>query len=152
MKIDKPIDPKWLKNNRIAELCAAILTGFGLWWLEYSLAPKFLRSSLFEPTEFRRLFVKVSAFVVLSLALSLWKNRFRNRWGWIAIAVLGLASVSVIDEIIYRLTSSPEQLAFMPEFSPFPLEIVLWFWPTLLFMAAGHYLGATLFARESRLR
>ena len=152
METQDSVNARSVKNSQVGDLCAAIITGLGIWWLGYSSTPAFLRSSPFESIELRNLIVKVLPFAFFSLALSLWKNRFRVRWGWIATAVVGLISVSLIDEIIYRVTSTAEEIAFMPAFSPFPLEIVMWLWPALLLMGVGHYLGTTLLARGSRLR
>ena len=74
-------------------------------------------------------------------SLSFWKHRLRIKWGWIVIAILGIVLTSVVDEIIYRATATPEELSFMPAFSPFPLEIVMMFWQALFIMAGAHYLG-----------
>jgi len=129
--------------HRIAEtwlvdLAAALFTGFAIWWLLDSMA---WPHSPFDSAAIQRLTVKLLAFLLPALMLSFWKHRLRILWGWIVIAILGVCLTSVVDEIIYRATATPEQLSFMPAFSPFPLEIVMMFWPAVVIMAGAHYLG-----------
>ena len=94
---------------------------FAIWWLEYSFVPAFLRS--FDATEVRRLLVKLVAFAVVALALSLWKHRLRIHWGWIAIAMIGLVLTSAIDEMISR-NCHCRGTSFHACVFPFPFEIV----------------------------
>jgi len=129
--------------HRIAEtwlvdLAAALFTGFAIWCLLDSLA---WSSSPFDLAAIQRLTVKLLAFLFPAFMLSFWRHRLRILWGWIVIAILGIGLTSVVDEIIYRATATPEQLSFMPAFSPFPLEIVMMFWPALFIMAGAHYVG-----------
>jgi len=129
--------------HRIAEtwlvdLAAALFTGFAIWWLLDSIG---WPHSPFDSAAIQRLTVKLLAFLLPALVLSFWKHRLRILWGWIVIAIVGICLTSVVDEIIYRATATPEQLSFMPAFSPFPLEIVMMFWPAVVIMAGAHYLG-----------
>ena len=131
------------KFHRIAEawivdLAAALFTGFAIWWLLDSLAwPK----SPFDAAAIQRLPVKLIAFMLPALLLSFWKDWLRIHLGWIVIAIVGIVATSAVDEIIYRASATPEELSFMPAFSPFPLEIVMMFWPAVFIMACAHYLG-----------
>ena len=129
--------------HRIAEtwlvdLAAALFTGFAIWWLLDSIG---FPSEPFDSAAIRRLTVKLLAFIFPALLLSFWKHRLRIQWGWIVIAILGIVLTSVVDEIVYRATATPEELSFMPAFSPFPLEIIMMFWQALFIMAGAHYLG-----------
>jgi hypothetical protein len=122
----------------LVDLAAALFTGFAIWWLLDSMA---WPDSLFDSAAIQRLTVKLLAFLFPALMLSLWKHRLRILWGWAVIAILGIVLTSVVDEMVYRATATPQQLSFMPAFSPFPLEIVIMFWPALFIMAAAHYIG-----------
>lgn len=53
--------------------------------------------------------------------------------------------------MIYRATASADELAFMAAFSPFPFEIVVFFWQALLIMAAAHYFGRLILVRIPKL-
>ena len=72
----------------------------------------------------------------------------RAQWGWVVIAILGLAIVAGIDEMISR-ANNPEP-DFFPEFSPFPMEIVLYIVPALLFMGAAHYVGLLIVSQRRK--
>jgi hypothetical protein len=118
------------------DVVAAIVTGLVIWLFEYALI-----LDAFDATAIRSLVVKIACFALPAALLSLWKNRIRVLWSWIAIALFGLVLTSVVDEIIWRATATPEQRFFLPEFSPFPFEIVVWFWQALLIMAVTHFVG-----------
>jgi len=125
-----------LAEERLLDIAAAVLTGFTIGCVEYGLFERVLNAAALRDTG-----VKVFSFALPAVLLSLWRNRVRLLWGWIVIGIVGLALTAGIDEIIWRATATPEQRAFLPEFSPFPFEIVVWFWQALLIMAVTHYVG-----------
>jgi hypothetical protein len=142
---------RYFKDNKLIDFVAAILTGLGVWWLIFSATHSFLRPSVLNAEEIRSMSVKVGSFSLAALILFLWKRKPRAQWGWIPIAILGMIITSVIDEIIYRATATAEELNFMPAFSAFPLEIIIWLGPALVFMGIAHYIGLLITFRERRL-
>jgi NhaP-type Na+/H+ or K+/H+ antiporter len=125
-----------LAEERLLDIAAAVLTGLAIGWVEYRLFERVLNAAAL-----RDIAVKLFSFALPAALLSLWNNRIRVLWGWAVIAIVGLTLTAGIDEIIWRANATPEQRAFLPEFSPFPFEIVVWFWQAFLIMAVAHYFG-----------
>ncbi len=134
-------------DNNFVDLLAAIITGFGLCWLDLSSWPLFLGPLNFSHV-FQSAVIRVGAFVLVALGLFLWKHQLRVRWGWLLIAILGLTVVALIDEMIYRATAADPE--FFSPFSPFPMEIVLFLVPTLLLMGGSHCIGQLVLSRRRR--
>ncbi len=136
-----------LKDNKLVDLLAAMLTGIGLCWLDLSNHPTFLIPLTFKDI-FQSASIRIGAFVLVALILFLWKHKLKAQWGWIVIAILGLMIVAGIDEMISRANNlEPE---FFAEFSPFPMEIVLYIMPALLFMGAAHYVGLLVVSQRRK--
>jgi hypothetical protein len=136
-----------VKDNKLVDLIAAVLTGTGLCWLDLSNHPTFLIPLTFKDV-LQSASVRAGTFVLVALALFLWKHKFRARWGWAVIAVLGLTIVAGIDEVISR-SNNPEP-DFFAEFSPFPMEIILYIVPALLFMGTAHYVGVLIVSQRRK--
>lgn len=135
-----------VRDNKLVDLIAAVLTGIGLSWLDLSNYPTFLILLTFKDV-LQSASIRIGAFVLVALLLFLWKHKLRTQWGWVAMAAFGMIIISIIDEMIYRATATAGELNFMPEFSPFPMEIVLYVMPALLFMGAAHYIGLLVVSR-----
>jgi hypothetical protein len=127
-----------VKDNKLVDLIAATLTGIGLCWLDLSNHPTFLIPLTFKDILLSAS-IRIGVFVLIALLLFLWKHKLRAPWGWVVIAILGLIIVASVDEMISR-ANNPEP-DFLPDFSPFPMEIILCIVPALLFMGAAHYVG-----------
>ena len=136
-----------MKDNKLVDLMATVLMSIGLCWLDLSNHPTFLTPLTFKGI-FQSASIRIGAFVLVTLALFLWKHKLRAQWGWVVIAILGLAIVAGIDEMISR-ANNPEP-DFFPEFSPFPMEIVLYIVPALLFMGAAHYVGLLIVSQRRK--
>jgi hypothetical protein len=131
----------YFEDNKLVDFLAAMLTGSGLWWLNFRWMMPLLRSPIPDVEELTRLAVKAGSFIIAALLLFLWKRRIRAQWGWILIAILGMVITSGIDEMIYRATATDRERNFMPAFSPFPVEIIVWLGHALVLMGVAHYIG-----------
>lgn len=140
------------RSSRVVDCVAAVFTGLTIWWLEYSMLPSFMRPSILEPAVISSLFVKIGAFALTSLLFFFVRYRLSANFNWLLIAILGVVLTSVADEMVYRATATAKQLAFMPEFSSFPLEIVIFLCPALVLMAGLHYVGLFIVPRTLKYR
>jgi hypothetical protein len=134
-----------LRDNRLVDVFSALVVGIGIWLLEFLNTPQFLRPA-FRQALFAASF-KAVPFVLVAVLLSMWNNRWRTRWAWLAIATIGILASAGIDEWVYRQTTTDPD--FFAGLSPFPMEIVLFLLPALVFMAVAQYLGVFI---QRRLR
>jgi F0F1-type ATP synthase assembly protein I len=134
-----------VNDNKLVDLIAAILTGVGLCWLD--LSNRFLIPLTFKDI-LQSASIRIGALVFVALMLFLWKHKLRTQWGWIVIAILGLTLIAGIDEMILRARDR-EPDAF-DVFSPFPLEIVIYIVPAVIFMGAAHYVGLLIMPQKRR--
>ena len=136
-----------MKDNKLVDLIAAVLTGIGLCLLDLSNHPTFLIPLTFKDV-LQSASIRVGSFILIALLLFLWKQKLRAQWGWIVVAVLGLTVVAGVDEMISRANN--RELDFSAEFSPFPMEIILYIMPSLLFMGAAHYVGLLIVSQRHK--
>ncbi|HZI20140.1 MAG TPA: hypothetical protein VEY09_16265 [Pyrinomonadaceae bacterium] len=136
-----------MKDNKLVDLIAAALTGIGLCWLDLSNHPTFLTALTFEDI-LQNASIRIGAFALVTLALFLWKHKLRAQWGWAVIAILGLVIVAGINEVVSR-ADDPEP-GFFSDFSPFPMGVILYIVPALLFMGAAHYAGLLIVSRRRK--
>jgi len=90
-----------VKDNKLVDLMAAVLTGVGLCWLDLSQHPAFLIPLTSEDI-LQSASIRIGAFVLIAMLLFLWKHKLRAQLGWVVIAILGLVIVAGIDEMISR--------------------------------------------------
>ena len=128
-------------GSKSIDFVAAIITGLGVWMLNVSSIPSFLRSHL-SSVLIEEALVKVASFVLAALVVSIWRHHLRARYGWVLIACLGIVTTAVADELALR-ANNPEP-EFFAAFSPFPMEILLFGIPALVLMAVVHYGGLLL--------
>jgi hypothetical protein len=134
-----------LRDNRLVDVCSALVVGIGIWLLEFLNTPQFLRPGFRQAVFAASL--KAAPFVLIAVLLSMWNNRWRTKWAWVAIAAIGILAGAGVDELVYRTTTTDSD--FFAGLSPFPMEVVLFLFPALLFMAVAHYLGVFI---QERLR
>lgn len=128
-------------SNRLIDFLSAIVAGLAVWLLDFFNTPQFLRASM-SGMLFQRALIKVGAFALAAVLVIAWKHRWRARWGWILIAIVSVVITATIDEFLYRRTVVDPD--FFAGLSPFPMEIVLFLLPALLFMGVMHYLGVAI--------
>lgn len=134
-------------DNKLVDFVSAIVAGLGIWFLDFSNTPQFMRDAM-GGLLFQRALIKVGSFALAALVLLAWKNRWRVRWGWIMIAAVAVIITATIDEFIYRRTVTEPD--FFAGFSPFPMEIVLFLLPALAVMGVTHFLGLMIQRRLGR--
>jgi len=76
-----------LKDNKLVDLIAAVLTGIGLCWLDLSNHPTFLIPLTFKDI-LQSASIRIGVFVLVALMLFLWKHKLRAQWGWVVITIL----------------------------------------------------------------
>jgi hypothetical protein len=136
-----------VKDNKLVDLIAAVLTGINLCWLDLSNHPTFLIPLTFKDV-LQSASIRIGSFVLITLMLFLWKHKLRAQWGWMVIAILGLTLIAGIDEMIFR-AKNLEPDAF-DVFSPFPMEIIIYIAPAIIFMGIAHYAGLLIAAQKRR--
>jgi hypothetical protein len=97
------------RDNKIVDLCAAVITGLGLFFLKLRMFSTF---SFGPPPTYAELLQKVAilvgAFVLSALLFFVWRHPIRAKWGWIPIAIVGLVIMAKINDMIWEATI-PEQ-------------------------------------------
>ena len=144
----KLLSPRF-KDNKSVDLFAAIITGIALCYLDLRQFPTFLVPLTYDVI-LQSALIRIGAFALIAVILFLWRHPLRAKFGWVAIAVLGLIIIAGIDDKIQQATTDDPD--FMLEFSAFPMEIILFIVPSLLVMGATHFVGVQLLSRKRKER
>jgi ABC-type glucose/galactose transport system permease subunit len=115
-----------IQDNKLVDLAAAVFTGIGLCLLDLSNHPTFLIPLTLKDI-LQSVSIRVGYFVLIALLVSLWNHKLSARWGWVAIATLGVAVIAAVDEVLLK-AYEPEP-DFFAEFSTFPVGIILYIMP-----------------------
>jgi hypothetical protein len=131
-------------DNRLIDFSAAAATGLALCfflmsWNVFHLLPDIEMAS-----------VQIGSFMVAAAVVLPWRGRIRARWGWVAIAALGVAfTLSALAAMDWA--SGVDDCA-CGEAPPSDILIALvMLLPALTFMGAAHYLGLLIARKRRRL-
>jgi hypothetical protein len=139
-------------DNKLVDFIAAVATALAL-CLSFFL---FLRPSpmrFVSSTEFFEMTsTLVGGFALAAAAVLPWRHPVRARWGWAAIAALGVVFMYMANVAWDKVTGVDTCACGEADFSAAQQVVVLavlWLLPTLLFMGVFHYLGL-LIGRKKR--
>jgi hypothetical protein len=134
------------KDNKIIDFIAAIASGLAVSYYTQSMVA-FLKPLWSTSDDFKALALYTSATAVTALLMLQWNNRFRVKYGWILIAIIGAILCALTDEFI--LTRDDPDGVLQGQ-SLLPIGVVIYSFVTLPVMALVHYLGLIARSRLSK--
>ncbi len=128
------------EDNKLVDFIGALLSAILIQAL--LIIPRY-GPSLFDVTA--RL-TMVGSFTLVALLLFLWKSRWRARWGWLLIAIIGAVVPALLIYILHlmfdaRLSPEDKNAGSEGIFLVVPILCMVIAMPV---MAAVHYLGLAL--------
>ena len=130
-------------DNKLVDFLAAVATALSLCLSFFLFRPSPLRFVL-SAEVIEMVSTLVGGFALAAAVVLPWRHPVRARWGWAAIAVLGVAFMYVAGVALDKITGV-DNCACGEEGLSIAASVVMWavLWlpPSLLFMGIFHYLG-----------
>jgi hypothetical protein len=130
-------------DNRLVDFFAAVATALALCVIFFLFSPPHRRFVL-GAEELGMASTIVGGFALAAAVVLPWRFRVRARWGWAAVAVLGVAFMYAASAALDKVTGVDTCACGEEDFTVAQQVValaVLWLPPSLLFMGVFHYLG-----------
>lgn len=135
-----------IKDNKVIDFVAAMVSGIAVSYYAQSMIT-FLRPPWSTLDDVKALIIYVTALVAVALLIFQWNNRFRVKYGWALIAVIGAVLCALTDELMFS-RNDPDGV--WQGQSLFPIGVVLYSLITLPVMACVHYFGLVVKGRLTK--